>query len=80
MTTTTPEPTLVQVLDLAARLAPADQLRVIERLARAIVPAVQAAPRASRTLALPVITEGTWNDAIPMRRKDLYDDCERRTT
>lgn len=71
--TTTADPTLDQVFDLAARLSPADKLRLIERLAPQVLPAVQLTAD-TPTLALPVIEEGTWSDDIPTSRSELYDD------
>ena len=61
--TTTADPTLDQVLGLAARLSPADKLRLIEQLTADTL-----------TLALPVIEEGTWSDDIPTSRREFYDD------
>lgn len=63
-------PTLDQVLTLAQRLPRPARAELIARLALALVDE----PPPPLAEPFPVITSGTWSDAIPLRREELYDD------
>ena len=70
-------PTLDQALALARRLAPRDQAQLIARLAEELANKRVHADNPSAPFALPVLEGGRWDDSLPLRRKELYDDDER---
>jgi hypothetical protein len=75
--TTADQPTLAQALALARRLPAHDQAQLIARLAEVLADTVSPSAVASSAFSLPIITGGTWVDALPLSCKDLYSDDER---
>lgn len=68
----TVHPTFEEMLDFARRLSPRQKARLIAELAEELAQSQQKAQ-----IPLPVISEGTWPDNLPLRREELYDDSGR---
>jgi len=71
MTTANP-PTLDQALALARRLSVRDRARLIAQIAEELAEATPPTTAPPAEFALPVLTDGTWADDLPLSRKDLY--------